>query len=202
MREFTTLLSEGDRVLVRFRDFGYFAEAMGPGSGALLSLVHRHLEWDGDDEREDEQRAQTANEPWNRELRLDLSVEVSAAISRWMRDPVFRADLTEVALANGEVFIAGEDNRIISSSTRRAAEDEILRAPRDYREWLAGTRLAPNRIRSRRLRERFRGRRSRAVALGEPLNSLATKDYLDNDEIDGDEWLSERTTVPPEERDW
>ena len=48
-REFTTLLSEGDRVLLRFRDFGYFAEAMGPGSGALMSLIHRHLEWDGDE---------------------------------------------------------------------------------------------------------------------------------------------------------
>ena len=198
-REFTTLLSEGDRVLLRFRDFGYFAEAMGPGSGALMSLIHRHLEWDGDEEREDEQRAKAANVPWQREPRLDLSVEVSAAISRWMHDPAFRADLTEVVLANGEVFIAEEDNRIISPSTRREAEDEILRDPREYREWLAGTRLAPDRIRARRRRERVRWRVS---VPDEPLNPLATKDYLGNDEIDGDDWLRERTTVPPEERDW
>ncbi|MGW9630234.1 hypothetical protein ACWGST_05985 [Agromyces sp. NPDC055520] len=78
-------------------------------------------------------------------------------ISRWMRDPAFRSDLTEVALVNGEVFIAEEDNRIISPSTRRAAEDEILSDPREYREWLAGTRLAPSRIRWHRLRDRLAG---------------------------------------------
>lgn len=44
--EFTQLLATGDRVLVRFRDFGHFADAMGPGATALLALVNQFMEWD------------------------------------------------------------------------------------------------------------------------------------------------------------
>lgn len=165
-------------------------------------LIHRYLEWDGEEEREEEQRTKSPGVPRSREPRLDLSVDVNAAIWRWTGDAAYRADLTEVVLANREVFPAEEDNRIISPTTRRAAEDGILSDPSEYREWLARTRLAPARIRSRRLRERLTFGRWRSVASTEPLNPLATKDYLSVDEIDGDEWLRERSTVPPEERDW
>ncbi|WP_194421208.1 hypothetical protein [Microbacterium abyssi] len=201
-REFTHLLATGDPVLVRFRDLGYFAETMGRGSSPLLQLIHRYMEWDRDEEREEERQVKGGEIQKSREPRLDLSVDANTAILRWNRDADYRADLTEVVLANGEIFPAEEDNRIISPTTRRAAEDEILSDPREYREWLAGTRLAPGRIRRRRLLERLRFWPTGTVVLTEPLNPAATKDYLDNDEIDGDEWLRERSTVPPEERDW
>lgn len=191
-REFTHLLATGDRVLVRFRDFGYFADAMGPGAIALLNLIDRYMEWDSEDEREMERDADSggsmsakAHEP-----RLDLSVDVNNAIARWNADSGYRADLTEIYLANESVFPEAEDNRIISPTTRRAAEDEILRNFRRYDAWLAGTRLAPSQIRWRRLLDRLSIRRR---PLAEPLNSLAANDYLEEEELSGDEWLRART---------
>ena len=184
IREFTQLLATGDPVLVRFRDFNHFADAMGPGADALLALTYRYMEWDGDDERDDAPQHE-------REPRIDLSVDVTEAIRRWNADPMYRANLTEVWLANGSLFPEPEDNRIISPTTRRAAEDEIFRKPA-YRPWLIGTRLAPSRIRWSRLLARLT---IRQPALVEPLNPLATQTYLEEDELAGDEWLRQRTTA-------
>lgn len=192
-REFTHLLAIGDRVLIRYRDFGYFADAMGQGSAALLALINRYLEWDLDEELRAERDSSVTLKP-----RLDLSVDVDSVIARWNKDPDFRADLTEVLLANECIFPAPEDNRIISPTTRRAAEDEILNDRRKYHEWLTGTRLAPGRIRWRRLSNRLRVRQG---SLADPLNPLATKDYLEEEELAGDEWLRGRTTAPFGEQD-
>ncbi|NPC42941.1 hypothetical protein [Nocardioides sp. zg-1230] len=183
-REFVHLLAVGDPVLVRFRDFTHFADVMGRGAIGLLLLISRYMEWDRDYEEPDE-----SGRP--REPRIDLSVDVTDAIRRWNMDPAYRADLTEAALANGEVYPEPEDNRIISPSTRRAAEDKILKDPA-YRVWLAGTRLAPARIRWRRMRDRLARRKH---SPNEPLNPLATKTYLEDEEIGGDHWLRERTTA-------
>jgi len=117
---------------------------------------------------------------------------VNNDIARWMVDPAYRADLTEVFLANESVLPVAEDNRIISPTSRRAVEDEILRSPRIYREWLAGTRLAPRAFRRRRLLSRLLARRR--VAALEPLNPLATRVYLEAEEVSGDPWLRARTT--------
>lgn len=137
-----------------------------------------------------------------REPRIDLSVDVTEVIRRWQLEPTYRADLTEAWLANGYLYPSPEDNRIISPTTRRAAEDEILRDP-VYRDWLTGTRLAPRRIRWRRLRARL-------LILGQPpakpLNRLATQTYLEAEEVSGDEWLRARTTAVVEDesrpQDW
>ncbi|MDT0164468.1 hypothetical protein Q9R32_02725 [Actinotalea sp. AC32] len=192
IREFTHLLAAGDRVLLQFRDLGYFANVMGPGASGLLRLIWRYMDWDSDEERELGPAPTAPITPVAPDLRIDLSVDVTHAIGRWNADPAYRADLTEVYLANGEVFPAAEDNRIISPSTRRAAEDAILRDADEYREWLAGTRLAPGRIRRRRLLGRL-GIRPQA---DEPLNPLALDTYIeDEDVLAGDAWLRERTTA-------
>ena len=193
-REFTHLLATGDPVLVRFRDYNHFASAMGPGAAGLLNLIWGLMESDAEDERSWEQHVAsgTSPEPVVREPRLDLSVDVGDTIARWRRDPSYRADLTEVYLANGTTFPAEEDNRIVSPGTRRGAEDAVLREARLYGEWLAGTRLAPAQI-----------RRRRALAwLGfsktpsEPLNPLAQQTWLEEDDLPpGDAWLRARTTA-------
>ncbi|GIG29243.1 hypothetical protein [Cellulomonas marina] len=196
IREFTHLLATGDPVLVRFRDMSHFAAAMGPGSAALLDMIWRFIEWDHDDIRSLEvhpRRRGIESPPPTVEPRIDLSVDVNDAISRWNQDPQYRADLTEVYLANGHVFPAEEDNRIISPATRRAAEREVLKDARAYREWLAGTRLSPRRVRLRRL---FGWLRFWAGAPAEPLNPLATKDFLEEDDLADDAWLRARTTAP------
>ncbi len=163
---------------------------MGPGSAALLGLINQYLEWDRDDEM-------NAAPQLPREPRIDLSVDVTDAIRRWNLDPRYRADLTEVWLANGCVFPEPEDNRIISPTTRRAAEDEIL-GDRAYRPWLTGTRLARGRIRWRRLRGRLPIRQG---PVDEPLNPLATQTYLEEEDLSGDEWLRARTTAVLEDGD-
>jgi hypothetical protein len=191
IREFTQLLATGDRILLRFRDFSHFADGMGPGSVALLALINQYLEWAGDEER-DEDELQHSREP-----RIDLSIDVTEAIRRWNQDAAYRADLTELWLANECLFPEPEDNRIISPTTRRAAEDEILRNP-GYRTWLAGTRLAPARIRLRRLRGRLPVFSEEPI---EPLNPLATKIYLEVEDLAGDEWLRARTTATLETGD-
>lgn len=187
-REFTHLLAVGDPVLVRFRDFSHFANVMGRGSAGLLALISRYLEWDSDDEPADSPAS-------SREPRIDLSVYVTDAIHRWNDDAAYRADLTEVVLANGHVFPEPEDNRIISPSTRRNAEDVILSDPA-FRVWLVGTRLSPVRIRWRRVCARLTFWKE---SLGEPLNPLATNTYLEGDEVAGDEWLRARTTAELDE---
>lgn len=183
-REFTQLLAVGDPVLVRFRDFNHFADAMGRGSIGLLALIYQYMEWDRDDEHAD-------TTGHRREPRIDLSVDVTEAIRRWNHDGAYRADLTEVALANGRAFPESEDNRIISPSSRREAETKILSDPA-FRAWLRGTRLSPPRIRWRRVCARLDFRK-RSVA--EPLNPLATNTYLEDDEVAGDDWLRARTTA-------
>lgn len=189
-REFTQLLATGDGALVRFRDFRHFADAMGPGCAALLGLIDQYMEWDRDD--------QTYGAPDDsREPRIDLSVDVSDAIRRWNLDPAYRADLTEVWLANGHLFPEPEDNRIISPTTRHSAEDEIL-SDRTYGPWLKGTRLERNRIRWRRWLDRLPLRRA---AVDEPLNPLATQTYLEEEDVSGDEWLRHRTTAALEGSD-
>lgn len=187
-REFTQLLATGDRVLVRFRDFGHFADAMGPGADALLALVNQFMEWDHEDELRRGSAVGVPPRP-----RHDLAVDVDDVVARWNADPGCRADLTEILLANGCVFPLPEDNRIISPTTRRSAEDRISDDPRRYREWLAGTRLAPRRIRWRRLWDRLRVRRR---PLAEPLNPLAMLSYLEEEDLAGDAWLRARTTAP------
>ncbi|GAA5194641.1 hypothetical protein GCM10023346_22630 [Arthrobacter gyeryongensis] len=187
-REFTQLLATGDRVLVRFRDFGHFADAMGPGAAALLALVNQFMEWDHEDELRLGGASGVLPGP-----RHDLSVDVNDVVARWNADPGYRADLTEVLLANECVFPVPEDNRIISPTTRRSAEDRILDDPRRYREWLACTRLAPRRIRWRRLSDWLRVRRR---SLAEPLNPLAMRSYLEEEDLAGDAWLRARTTAP------
>jgi len=116
---------------------------MGPGSAALLALINRYLEWDEGD------RLQEGSQPPG-EPRVDLSVDTTQAIRRWNLEPAYRADLTEAWLANGYVYPEPEDNRIVSPTTGRAAEDQVLR-DRAYRSWLAGSRLAPSQIRWRRV---------------------------------------------------
>jgi hypothetical protein len=185
--EFTHLLAVGDPVLVRFRDFSHFANVMGRGATGLLALISRYLEWDTDDESDAPEAS--------REPRIDLSVDVTDAIRRWNDDAAYRADLTEVVLANGLVFPEPEDNRIISPSTRRSAEEVILRDPA-FRAWLAGTRLSPVRIRWQRVRARLAFWKQ---AVDEPLNPLATNTYLEGDEVAGDEWLRARTTAELDE---
>lgn len=96
-KEFTHLLAVGDPALVRFRDFDRFADAMGSGSAGLLALINQYMEWDSDDEPSD-----TPHHPRN--MRIDLSVDVTEAIRRWTMDAAYRADLTEVAIANRQVF--------------------------------------------------------------------------------------------------
>lgn len=187
-REFTQLLATGDPVLVRFRDFGHFADAMGPGADAILALVNQYMEWNHENELFLEGAGDRSQRP-----RYDLSVDVSEEVARWNASSGYRADLTEVLFANGTVFPAPEDNRIISPTSRRAAEDKILANPRTYRKWLAGTRLAPGRIRWRRLLDRLHIRR---MPLSEPLNPLATMTYLEDEDLAGDEWLRARTTAP------
>ncbi|MFF1530928.1 hypothetical protein [Cellulomonas sp. NPDC058312] len=191
-REFTHLLAIGDRVLLRFRDVSYFADAMGPGAQALLLLVYRYMDWDFEEENDGEP-VTTTGEP-----RLDLSIEVSHTIARWNSDPAFRADLTEVALANGEVFPAAEDNRIISPTTRRRAQDQILRDARSFRPWLAGTRMSPARIRWGRLVNTMTFWRTTPE---DPSNPLAARTYLEENDIAGDPWLRARTTADLEDDD-
>lgn len=193
IREFTYLLAAGDRVLLRFRDFGFFASVIGPGADGLLGLIWRYMEWDADYERDAKPSEPGAlARPVALDLRIDLSVEVTDVIERWSADPSYRADLTEVYLANGEVFPEAEDNRIISPTSRRGAEDAILRRADEFREPLAGTRLAPGRIRRRRLVERV-GIVRKPV---EPLNQLARDTHIeDEDLLADDEWLRERTTA-------
>lgn len=195
IREFTHLLATGDPVLVRFRDSSHFAATMGPGASALMALIDRYADWDFDAQRELEgqsnRRTGVVPEP-----RIDLSVDVNNDIARWTADPAYRAGLTEIFLANGSVFPAAEDNRIISPTTRRNAEDAILQSPRTYREWLAGTRLAPSRIRRRRVLTRFSFRRA---AFAEPLNPLATNVYLEAEDVADDKWLRARTTATLED---
>lgn len=192
-REFTHLLASGDRVLLRFRDFGYFANALGPGAAGLLGLIWRYMDWDSEQEPGLGQAVPLAGSfPGGPDLRIDLAVDVANAIDRWNGDPAYRADLTEVYLANGEIFPAAEDNRIISPATRRAAESEVLRHADEYREWLAGTRLAPLRVRRRRLLWRLGIRPDP----DEPLNPLAKDTYIaDADVLAVDAWLRERTTA-------
>lgn len=197
VREFTHLLATGDPVLVMFRDFNHFAAEMGQGASPLLDLIWCFMEWDRDDvrslkESSGGQRIDSLHTP-TPEPRIDLSVQVSHAISRWIQDPQYRADLTEVYLANGHVFPAEEDNRIISPTTRRAAESGVLKEARAYREWLAGTRLSPGRVRLRRL---FGWLRFWAGAPPEPLNPLATETFLEEDDLLDDAWLRARTTAP------
>ncbi|NTW39594.1 MAG: hypothetical protein HGA44_06835 [Cellulomonadaceae bacterium] len=193
-REFTHLLATGDRVLVRFRDFDYFASAMGPGAAGLLDLIWRLMESDADSERAWERHVASgpSEEPGVREPRLDLSVDVSDIIARWRREPDYRADLTEVYLANGTTYPAEEDNRIISPGTRREAEDAVLREAHLYGEWLAGTRLAPARIRRRRALAWLGFNKTPS----EPLNPLAQQTWLEEDDLPpGDAWLRDRSTA-------
>lgn len=183
IREFTHLLANGDRVLVLFRDFGYFTQTMGPGAEGLFKLISRYMEWDrGDEERE-------GADP----VRIDLSVDVSHAIHRWNADPEYRADLTEVSIANNDMFLVPEDNRIISPATRRRAENEVLERRAMYAEWLRGTRLSPTRIRWRRIWESvWRWKKP----LDEPLNPLAELTYLEDDDLEPhDLWMRERSTA-------
>jgi hypothetical protein len=193
-REFTHLLATGDPVLVRFRDYNHFASTMGPGAAGLLNLIWGLMASDAEDEREWERHVAsgTSSDPIVREPRLDLSVDVSAIIAQWRRDPSYRADLTEVYLANGTTFPAEEDNRIVSPGTRREAEDAVLRKAHLYGEWLAGTRLAPARIRRRRALAWI----GFGTTPTEPLNPLAQRTWLEEEDLPaGDMWLRERTTA-------
>lgn len=133
-QEFTSRLAGADEnamTLIRLGHIGNLLVAY-PGALAMASLIDAYIEH--------------ADLP----ATVDLPIDVAMLLRTWRGNKEYRVDSTEIFYARSSVALACEDNPPLSAQEIETAERMILEDDRCHK-WLRRSRLAPWRIRLRRV---------------------------------------------------